>query len=199
MKKEQNTTDCQITLLTICTGKSESYINIKYKDELSRQEAFNKLTAHVDYLKTLNEGWLFFEKGYDILTDRTDFKNRDTAQAFVYVILLIAIACGICGADYANHEIRLLRNYPPWQETAYGNQMHTWFFRRCHSICTCIYCAAVQCAFGIMARRDLMLRRQVWSICGVFRRYIGRAVYTYHNADALYRGITGQPVCFCNV
>lgn len=90
-------------------GKSESYINIKYKDELSRQEAFNKLTAHVDYLKTLNEGWLFFEKGYDILTDRTDFKNRDTAQAFVYVILLIAIACGICGADYANHEIRLLR------------------------------------------------------------------------------------------
>lgn len=90
-------------------GKSESYINIKYKDELSRQEAFNKLTAHVDYLKTLNEGWLFFEKGYDIITDRTDFKNRDTAQAFVYVILLIAIACGICGADYANHEIRLLR------------------------------------------------------------------------------------------
>lgn len=90
-------------------GKSESYINIKYKDELSRQEAFNKVTAHVDYLKTLNEGWLFFEKGYDILTDRTDFKNRDTAQAFVYVILLIAIACGICGADYANHEIRLLR------------------------------------------------------------------------------------------
>ena len=77
-------------------GKSESYINIKYKDELSRQEAFNKLTAHVDYLKTLNEGWLFFEKGYDIITDRTDFKNRDTAQAFVYVILLIAIACGIC-------------------------------------------------------------------------------------------------------
>lgn len=27
----------------------------------------------------------------------------------MYVILLIAIACGICGADYANHEIRLLR------------------------------------------------------------------------------------------
>lgn len=29
-----------------------------------------------------------------------------------------------------------------------------------------------------------------------FAEYIGRAVYTYHNADALYRGITGQPVCF---
>lgn len=43
-------------------GKSESYINIKYKDELSRQEAFNKLTAHVDYLKTLNEGWLFLKR-----------------------------------------------------------------------------------------------------------------------------------------
>lgn len=99
-------------------GKSESYINIKYKDELSRQEAFNKVTAHVDYLKTLNEGWLFFEKGYDILTDRTDFKNRDTAQAFVYVILLIAIACGICGADYANHEIRLLRT------TCRGRKQH---------------------------------------------------------------------------
>lgn len=42
-------------------GKSESYINIKYKDELSRQEAFNKVTAHVDYLKTLNEGWLFLK------------------------------------------------------------------------------------------------------------------------------------------
>lgn len=90
-------------------GKSDSYINIKYKDELSRQEAFNKVTAHVDYLKSLNEGWMFFEKGYDILTDRTDSKNRDTAQAFVYVIILIAIACGICGADYANLEIRLLR------------------------------------------------------------------------------------------
>ena len=54
MKKEQNTTGCQITLLNdMAQGKSESYINIKYKDELSRQEAFNKLTAHVDYLKTL--------------------------------------------------------------------------------------------------------------------------------------------------
>lgn len=29
-----------------------------------------------------------------------------------------------------------------------------------------------------------------------FAEYIGRTVYTYHNADALCRGITGQPVCF---
>ena len=42
----------------------------------------------------------------------------------MYVILLIAIACGICGADYANHEIRLLRTTRVagssiWESNAY--------------------------------------------------------------------------------
>lgn len=67
-------------------GKSESYINIKYKDELSRQEAFNKLTAHVDYLKTLNEGWLFLKRAMIFLpteqTSKTVIQHRPLCMLF---------------------------------------------------------------------------------------------------------------------
>lgn len=67
-------------------GKSESYINIKYKDELSRQEAFNKLTAHVDYLKTLNEGWLFLKRAMIFLpteqTSKTVIQHRRLCMLF---------------------------------------------------------------------------------------------------------------------
>lgn len=90
-------------------GKSEAYISIKYKDELNRQGAFDMVTRHVEYLESQEGGWLFYEKGYDILTDRTHIKNRDVSQAFVYLIILIAVACGIYGVDFENSEMRILR------------------------------------------------------------------------------------------
>lgn len=90
-------------------GKSENYISIKYKDELIRQDAFDMVTDHIEYLESQKEGWLFYEKGYDILTDNNYFKNRDISQAFVYVIILIAMTCGIYGVDFGNSEMRILR------------------------------------------------------------------------------------------
>ncbi|MBD5539723.1 MAG: ABC transporter permease [Lachnospiraceae bacterium] len=90
-------------------GNSENYISIKYKDKLSRQDAFDMVTEHVEYLESQKGGWLFYEKGYDILTDNNHFKNRDISQAFVYIIILIAITCGIYGVDFANSEMRILR------------------------------------------------------------------------------------------
>lgn len=90
-------------------GKSENYISIKYKDELTRQDAFDMVTDHIEYLESQKGGWLFYEKGYDILTDNNNFKNRDISQAFVYVIILIAMTCGIYGVDFGNSEMRILR------------------------------------------------------------------------------------------
>ena len=90
-------------------GKSENYISIKYKDELSRQDAFDMVTEHIEYLESQKGGWLFYEKGYDILTDNNHSKNRDISQAFVYLIILIAITCGIYGVDFSNSEMRILR------------------------------------------------------------------------------------------
>lgn len=90
-------------------GKSENYINIKYKDELDRQTAFGMVTEHVMYLEAQQGGWLFYEKGYDILTDHKYSGNRDVSQAFVYVIMLIAITHGIYGVDYGNSEMKILR------------------------------------------------------------------------------------------
>ncbi|MBD5096727.1 MAG: ABC transporter permease [Lachnospiraceae bacterium] len=90
-------------------GKSENYISIKYKDELSRQDAFDMVTEHIEYLESQKGGWLFYEKGYDILTDNNHFKNRDISQAFIYIIILIAITYGIYGVDFANSEMRILR------------------------------------------------------------------------------------------
>lgn len=54
-------------------------------------------------------GWLFYEKGYDILTDKNHLKNRDISQAFAYLMILVAITCGIYGVDFANSEMRILR------------------------------------------------------------------------------------------
>lgn len=93
----------------ILQGKSESYISIKYRDELSRQDAFDMVTEHIEYLEAQKGGWLFYEKGYDILTDNNHFKNRDISQAFIFVIILIAIACGIYGVDFENSEMKILR------------------------------------------------------------------------------------------
>lgn len=90
-------------------GRSEMYISIKYNDELSRQNAFDMVTEHIEYLESQKGGWLFYEKGYDILTDNSHFKNRDISQAFVYLIILIAMTCGIYGVDFGNSEMRLLR------------------------------------------------------------------------------------------
>lgn len=90
-------------------GKSENYISIKYKDELCRQDAFNMLTEHIAYLETQTGGWLFYEKEYDILTDKHHLKNRDISQAFAYLMIIVAITCGIYGVDFANSEMRILR------------------------------------------------------------------------------------------
>ena len=89
-------------------GKDEVYINIKYKEELSRNAAFNKVTSHLSYLESKN-GWFFFDKGFCILTDREFVENRDISQAFVYIIILIALTFGIYGIDYNNSEMVLLR------------------------------------------------------------------------------------------
>ena len=90
-------------------GKSQYYIDTKYQDEMKRQGAFDKVSEHVSYVETIPEGQLFFDKGYTILTDRDNYKNRDIMQAFVFVILLIAAAFGIYGVDYRNSEMRILR------------------------------------------------------------------------------------------
>ena len=89
-------------------GKDEVYINIKYKEELSRNAAFDKVTSHLSYLESKN-GWFFFDKGFHILTDREFVENRDISQAFVYIIILIALTFGIYGIDYNNSEMVLLR------------------------------------------------------------------------------------------
>ena len=91
-------------------GKSGAFIEIKYKDELSRQNAFNDVIGHIEYLESVTDGWMFFDKGYDILTNNTNFKNRDIIQAFVYVIMLIAMTFGVFGLDYSNSEMRILRS-----------------------------------------------------------------------------------------
>lgn len=90
-------------------GKSENYISIKYKSEFERQGAFDMVREHVGYLEARGGGWLFYEKGYDILTDGSHSANRDLSQAFVYVIILVAMTYGIRGVDCENAEIRLLR------------------------------------------------------------------------------------------
>jgi hypothetical protein len=55
-------------------------------------------------------GWMFFDKGYAILTDGENYWNRDTMQAFVYVILLVAMTFGIFGLDHRYRETRILRS-----------------------------------------------------------------------------------------
>ena len=95
-------------------GKSQYYIDTKYRDEMKRQSAFDKVSEHVSYVETVPEGQLFFDKGYSILTDGNNYKNRDIMQAFMFVILLIAVAFGIYGVDYRNSETRILRT------TCYG-------------------------------------------------------------------------------
>jgi hypothetical protein len=89
-------------------GKDEVYISIKYKEEISRNAAFDKVTSHLSYLESKN-GWFFFDKGFHILTDREFVENRDISQAFVYIIILIALTFGIYGIDYNNSEMVLLR------------------------------------------------------------------------------------------
>lgn len=91
-------------------GRSALYIDVKYRDELSRQDAFEMVRNHVEYLDAVDGGWLFFDKGYGILTDGAQPQNRDVMQAFVYVILLIAMTFGIFGPDHRNSEVRILRS-----------------------------------------------------------------------------------------
>ena len=91
-------------------GKSPLYISTKYKDEEGRRSAFEKVVAHTEYLENIPGARLFFDKGYTILTDESNYKNRDVMQAFAFVILLIAMAFGIYGLDYRNSEMRILRS-----------------------------------------------------------------------------------------
>ena len=93
----------------LAQGKSGYYIDVKYKSDLNRQDGFNRVIEHVDYLESVPGGWLFFDKGYDILTNGENSQNRDIMQAFVYVILLIAVTFGIFGLDYRYSEMRILR------------------------------------------------------------------------------------------
>ena len=89
-------------------GKSEEYINIKYRDELERQNAFNMLKSHVEYLEAVDGGWLFFDKGFSILTNTGNHENRNIPQAYIYIILIIALTSGIYSVDYTSGEIGLL-------------------------------------------------------------------------------------------
>ncbi len=90
-------------------GKSIFYIENKYRDDLNRQNAFGLVRRHAEYLESVDGGWLFFDKGYRILTDTKDFLNRDIMQAFVFVTVLIAMTFGIFGLDHRNSEVRILR------------------------------------------------------------------------------------------
>lgn len=90
-------------------GKSEVFIDAKYKDELDRQHAFEKIEEHAEYLTTVTGGWMFFDKGYSILTNKQNIKNRDVTQAFVYVFMLFAMTFALFGVDYSNLEMRILR------------------------------------------------------------------------------------------
>lgn len=91
------------------SGKSEVYIEIKYKDMLDRQEAFNMVLNHLSYLKTVKNGWFFYENGYNILTDRNNYANRDVIQAIIYIILLIAFSFEIYGLDNRYSEVKIVR------------------------------------------------------------------------------------------
>ena len=88
----------------------DSLVGAQYGDEQDRQDAFADVTAHVEYLETVDGGWMFFDKGYAILTDGENYWNRDTMQAFVYVILLVAMTFGIFGLDHRYRETRILRS-----------------------------------------------------------------------------------------
>lgn len=65
--------------------------------------------SHLSYLESKGGGWFFFDKGFRILTDTDNYENRDISQAFVYIVILIALTCGIYGLDYKNSEISLLQ------------------------------------------------------------------------------------------
>ena len=91
-------------------GKSLLYLSVVYGEDLDRQKAFENVMTHAQYLLNVKDGELFFDKGYDILTNEQNRANRDVMQAFVYVIMLIAMAFGIYGLDYRNSEVRILRS-----------------------------------------------------------------------------------------
>ena len=90
-------------------GRDALYVSVKYRDELKRQDAFFLVEQHAAYLDGVDGGWIFFDKGYGILTDGAQPQNRDVMQAFVYVLLLIAMTFGIFGLDHRNSEVRILR------------------------------------------------------------------------------------------
>ena len=155
-------------------GKSENYIRIKYKEGLNRQAAFDLVTEHVDYLQSSEflqsrtGGWLFYDEGYAILTDGQNSRNRDVSQAFVYLILLIALTCGIYGVDYANSEKRLL------QTTYLGRRELQNKKRVLGILCTwmafvIVYMVRLCNVLGAYGTRGLFASA-AWSICHGFRR-----------------------------
>lgn len=94
----------------VAEGKDGFYISLKYNEDLKRQEAFDRVTGHVAYLSSVEGGQMFFDKGYGILTSEANARNRDIMQAYVYVILLVAMTFGIFGLDHRNSEERILRS-----------------------------------------------------------------------------------------
>lgn len=156
-------------------GKSENYIRIKYKEGLNRQAAFDLVTEHVDYLQSSEflqsrtGGWLFYDEGYAILTDGQNSRNRDVSQAFVYLILLIALTCGIYGVDYANSEKRLL-------QTTYLGRRELQNKKGCWGFCAHGWhlLSYIWCGFAMysvpMVPAGCLLRPPAWSICHGFRR-----------------------------
>ncbi len=84
------------------------YVTAKYQKEMERQGGFEKLLEHVSYLESVEGGWVFYGKGYAVLTDGSNYRNRDISQAFVYIIILVAMVSGIYGLDYSNSEMRIL-------------------------------------------------------------------------------------------
>ncbi len=88
----------------------EFLTDMQYAEEQDRSDAFADVMTHVEYLETVEGSALFFDKGYRILTDSGNYWNRDTMQAFVYIILLVAMAFGIFGLDHRYQETRILRS-----------------------------------------------------------------------------------------
>ena len=133
----------------LASGKSEGYIQLKYKEELLRQQAFDRVAEQAEYLRAVPGGWFFYAKGYEILTDPDSALNRDLPQALLYVFALIALAFGIVSVDYRNEEVRLLRT------TVFGRRRLT----------------AAKCALGVLCAAIAFAAVYLVRVCRVLGAY----------------------------
>lgn len=88
-------------------GDSIEFLNLKYKKELLRKDAFSKAMEHTTYLEK-KHAWYLYDKGYQILTNMDLPGNRSKEQAIIFICLIIIISCTIYGIDYNNGEFELL-------------------------------------------------------------------------------------------